>query len=454
MTDIVATNETILVIGGGISGMTTALEAAECGKDVILIEKNPALGGRISQLYKYFPKLCRPSCGQEINLRRIKANKRLRVLTMAEIENLTGEAGNYTATIKIHPRYVKENCTACGACARAVTAQIDDPHNYGMSKIGAAYLPNNMAYPQRYVIDRSIVGTEQGEQAKAACPVDAIDLDMQEQSMAIKCGAVVFATGWRPYDAARIEPYGYGRYEDVITSVELERMMDPFGPTAGKLVCPSTGEEAKDIAFIQCAGSRDRNHLPHCSRICCMASLKQSTYLGEKYGDDEDAKATIYYIDIRTIDRFEDFERQVRQDKKVKFIKSKVANIVKHPESGKPVLIGVDTHGYHRYENAHDLVVLAVGMQPSLDIASITHTAHGIALDSSGFIELDSANDGPANAPANAHVNGVFGAGCASNPLDVNRSVQNATAAALRAIQVVNRVAASSATSAVDNPNQ
>lgn len=441
MNNIVATHETILVIGGGISGVTTALEAAECGKDVILIEKNPSLGGRVSQLYKYFPKLCRPSCGQEINLRRVKANKRLRVLTMTEIENLTGEAGNYTATVKIHPRYVKENCTACGACARAVSAQIDNPHDYNLGKIGAAYLPNNMAYPQRYVIDPSIVGNEQGEKAKAACPVDAIDLEMQAHSLEIKCGAVVFATGWRPYDAARIEPYGYERYEDVITSVEFERMMDPFGPTAGKLVRPSTGEDAKDIAFIQCAGSRDRNHLSHCSRICCMASLKQSTYIGEKYGDDEAAKATIYYIDIRTIDRFEDFERQVRQDKKVKFIKSKVANIVKHPDSGKPVLIGVDTHGYHRYKNAHDLVVLAVGMQPSLDIASITHTAHDIALDSSGFIELDGTN----NDLAKPSVNGVFAAGCAANPLDVNRSVQSATAAALRAIQVVNRVATHSA---------
>ncbi len=433
MNPVAASNETILVVGGGISGMTTALEAAECGKDVILIEKKPALGGRVSQLYKYFPKLCRPSCGQEINQRRIKASRRLRILTMAEIENLTGEAGNYTASIKIRPRYVKDNCTACGACAQAVEAEIDDPHNYGLSRIKAAYLPNNMAYPQRYVIDPSIVGTRQGEKAKAACPVDAIDLQMQTQNLQIKCGAVVFATGWRPYDASRIQPYGYERYPDVITSVELERMMDPFGPTGGKLIRPSNGEPAKDIAFIQCAGSRDQNHLPHCSRICCMASLKQSTYLGEIYGDDEEAKATIYYIDIRTIDRFEDFEKKVRKDKKVSFIKSKVASIVQDPASGRPVLTGVDTHGYHRYENPHDLAVLAVGMQPSLDIASITSTSHGVALDSSGFIELDPGNGG------------VFGAGCASNPLDVNRSVQGATAAALRAIQVINRVAASHA---------
>ena len=443
MTDIIATNETILVVGGGISGMTAALEAAECGKDVILIEKRAALGGRVAQLYKYFPKLCRPSCGQEINQRRIAANRRLRVITMAEIKSLAGAAGNYTAVVTVKPRYVNENCTACGECARAVSAEIDHPHNYRMNKVKAAYLPHNLAWPQRYVIDPSIVGTEQGEKAKAACRYDAVDLEMREQTLEIKCGAVIFATGWRPYDAAKIEPYGYDRFENVITSVEFERMMDPFGPTGGKLLRPSDGAQAKDIAFIQCAGSRDRNHLAHCSRICCMASLKQSTYLGELYGDDPAAKATIYYIDIRTIDRFEDFERKVRADPRVHFIKSKVAGIDQDPQSANPVVKGVDTHGYKRYANPHDLVVLAVGMEPSIDVAAIVKSdgagqpgQPAVAVDAAGFIEL-----APAHAAADGNANGIFGAGCASNALDVNRSVQGATAAALRAIQVVNRVA-------------
>ena len=427
MTEVVTTCETILVVGGGISGMTTALEAAECGKDVVLIEKNPSLGGRVSQLYRYFPKLCRPSCGLEINLRRVKANRRLRVITMAEIAQISGAAGDYTATINIIPRYVNENCTACGACADAVSSEIDDPHNYGLCKIKAAYLPHNMAYPQRYVLDPSIVGTEQGEQAKAACRYGAIDLEMQPETVQIKCGAVVFATGWRPYDAAKIQPYGYGQYANVITSVELERMMDPFGPTGGKLLRPSDGRPAKNIAFIQCAGSRDKNHLAHCSRVCCMVSLKQSTYVGELFADDAEAKAVIYYIDIRTIDRFEDFERRVRADPRVHFIKSKVANIEQDPPTRDVLLQGVDTHGYKRYSNRHDLAVLAVGMQPGLDVAAV---APAVALDSAGFIELDAANGG------------LFAAGCASNALDVNRSVQSATAAALRAIQVVNRVAA------------
>ncbi|MDH3637954.1 MAG: FAD-dependent oxidoreductase [Gammaproteobacteria bacterium] len=426
MTDTVATNETILVVGGGISGMTAALEAAECGKDVMLVEKNPSLGGRVAQLYKYFPKLCRPMCGQEINLQRLRANRRIRVLTLAEVTAIQGESGDYTVSLTVHPRHVNEHCTACGACADAVSAQIDDPFNYNFKKIKAAYLPNNMAHPQRYVLDPSIIGTEDAERAKQACRYNAIDLEMTEENLELKVGAIVWATGWRPYDANKIQPYGYSRYANVITSVEFERLMDPFGPTGGKLVRPSDGQPAKDIAFIQCAGSRDRNHLTHCSRICCMASLKQSTYVTEQYGEGEDVKATIYYIDIRAIDRFEDFYKQIQSSKNVRFIKSKVANITEDRASTDVVLHGVDTEGYHRYDNRHDLCVLAIGMEPSVMLNTITHAAD---LDSSGFVQLDQANAG------------LFPAGCASNALDVNRSVQSATAAALRAIQVVNRAA-------------
>ena len=423
MTDVVATNETILVVGGGISGMTAALEAAECGKDVVLLEKSPSLGGRVSQLYKYFPKLCHPTCGLEINLKRLKANKRIRVLTLAEVKAITGKPGDYTATVRIAPRFVNENCTACGECANAVTAEFDNEFNYGMGKRKGAYLTSAMAYPQRYVIDPRIIGTADAEKAKGACKYNAVDLGMKEETVNLKVGAVVWATGWKPYDANRIQPYGYDRYKNVITSVEFERLMDPFGPTGGKLVRPSDGKEAKNVAFIQCAGSRDRNHLKHCSRICCMASLKQSTYVREKYADD--ANVSIYYIDIRAIDRFEDFYKKIQADPKVKFIKSKVANITEDKATGNPILHGVDTEGYHRYDNQHDLVVLAIGMEPSVDAKTIMK---GVAADASGFIDI------------NATTEAVFGAGCASNALDVNRSVQSATAGALRAIQVINRV--------------
>lgn len=423
MTASIATNQTILVVGGGISGMTAAIEAAECGKQVILVEKNPTLGGRTAQLYRYFPKMCHPTCGLEINLRRIKGNPNMRVMTMTEVVAVAGQRGDYNVTLKVAPRYVNENCTACGDCAKAVTTEVPDAFNYGLGKVKAAHLPHAMAYPQRFVIDPSIVGTAEGEKAKAACKVGAVDLAMKEETVELKVGAVVWATGWRPYDAAKIQPYGYDRFDNVVTSVEFERMADPSGPTGGKLVRPSDGKEAKNIAFIQCAGSRDENHLRHCSRICCMASLKQTQYVREAWGDD--AKSTVYYIDIRAIDRFEDFYQKVQADKTVSFVKSKVARIALNEANGNPVLHGVDTEGYHRYATEHDLVVLAVGMEPEVKGVKLPDD---IILDSSHFIE--GSKDG-----------GMFGAGAASSPLDVNRAVQSSTAASLKAIQVIHKTA-------------
>ena len=423
MTETIATNETIVVVGGGISGISAALEAAECGKQVILLEKNPSLGGRVSQLYKYFPKMCHPTCGLEINLRRIKAQQNLTVLTMAQVQDIAGESGDYNIEVKINPRFVTENCTACGDCADVVETTFDDEFNYGLKPRKGAYLAHNMAYPQQYVLDPNIVGTEEGTKAKEACKYDAIDLEMQEQTINLKAGAIIWATGWRPFDANKIQPYGYDRYQNVITNVEFERMMDEFGPTNGKIQRPSDGKEAKNVAFIQCAGSRDRNYLKHCSRICCMASLKQTHYMRETYGDSEDYQSTIYYIDIRAIDRIDDFYQEVKRDPRVKFIKSKVANIKENPENNNPVLHGVDTEGYNRYADEYDLVVLATGMEPSVRADEIMKQVVG---DNSGFIQLDESNGG------------IFAAGAASEALDVNRSVQSATACALRAIQVVN----------------
>jgi quinone-modifying oxidoreductase subunit QmoA len=424
MATAIATEQTILVVGGGVSGMTAALEAAECGRQVVLVEKLPALGGRTALLNRYFPKLCHPNCGLEINLRRLRGNRNVRVLTMAEVVSLEGRRGDYTAKVRVAPRYVNESCTACGECAAAVSAEIDNPFEYGLAKTRAAYLPFALAHPPRYVLDPGIVGTAEGEKAKAACRYGAIELDQKEAILEIRAGAVIWATGWRPYDAARIQPYGYGRFANVVTSVEFERLADARGPTGGQLLRPSDGKPAKNVAFIQCAGSRDENHLRHCSRICCMASLKQTHYVREKGGGE--ARSTIYYIDIRAIDRFEDFYRAVQEDPQVVFVKSKVAYIAEERGTRDLVLHGVDTEGYHRYAAHHDLVVLAVGMEPEMSGLDLPAD---IVADSSGFLEE--------RAPG-----GQFAAGCASGPLDVNRSVQSATAAALHAIQVIHSGAA------------
>jgi len=422
MSEVIATNETIMVVGGGISGLTAAIEAAECGKQVLLLEKSSSVGGRVGQLYKYFPKLCHPTCGLEIQYRRLKGNKNVRLITMAEVTNVEGESGNYTVSVKVAPRFVNENCTACGACGEAVEAEFDDEHNYGMMKRKGAYLAHNMAFPQRYVLDPAIIGTDDANKAKEACKYDAVDLDMAEQEMSLTVGSVIFATGWKPYDAAKIQPYGYDRYTNVITNVEFERMLDPFGPTGGKIQRPSDGAAPKNIAFIQCAGSRDRNHLKHCSRICCMATLKQTTYVKDTLGDD--CKSTVYYIDIRAIDRIDDFHQKVKEDENVSFVKSKVANIVKGGDDNV-ILNGVDTEGYNRYANEHDLVVLATGMESSLPEGIFPE---GTVINEHNFIDADESNGA------------IFGAGCSSDALDVNRAVQNSTAAALRAIQTVSLV--------------
>ncbi|HTY04138.1 MAG TPA: FAD-dependent oxidoreductase [Rhodocyclaceae bacterium] len=427
MTAPIATNQTILIVGGGISGMTAALEAAECGKQVIMVEKNPALGGRTAQLYRYFPKMCHPTCGLEINLKRIKGNPNVKVMTMTEVTAVVGSRGNYGVTLKVAPRFINEKCTACGDCGRAVKAEVDDAFNYGLRKVKAAYLPHVMAHPLRYVIDPSIVGTADGEAAKSACKYGAVDLGMKEETIQLNVGAVVWATGWRPFDANKIQPYGYDRYDNVITSVEFERLADPHGPTGGKILRPSDGKEAKNVAFIQCAGSRDENYLRHCSRICCMATLKQTQYVREAFGDE--GKSTVYYIDIRAIDRFEDFYAKVWQDKTVSFIKSKVARIAENRANGNPVLHGVNTEGYHRYATEHDLVVLAVGMEPEVKGIKLPDD---VVVDSSNFIE--GSKDG-----------GMSGAGAAASPLDVNRAVQSATAASLKAIQVIHKTASTEA---------
>jgi quinone-modifying oxidoreductase subunit QmoA len=423
MATAIPTDQSILVVGGGISGITAALEAAECGHRVVLVEKSATLGGRTALLDRYFPKLCHPTCGLEINLRRLRGNRNVRVVTMAEVVSVAGTRGDYTARLRVRPRHVNEKCTACGACAEAVSTEIPNPFEYGRAKTKAAYLPISMAYPQRYVLDPSIVGTEDGVKARAACRYDAIDLDERESVLDLKAGAVIWATGWRPYDAAKIQPYGYGLYANVLTSVEFERMADLRGPTGGKLLRPSDGKPATNIAFIQCAGSRDENHLRHCSRICCMASLKQTRYVRDAAGDA--GRSTIYYIDIRAIDRFEDFYRAVQQDPNVKFVKSKVARIAEDGATRDLVLHGVDTEGYHRYATSHDLVVLAIGMEPETRGMALPKE---VIVDSSGFLQAGA--DG-----------GQFAAGCASAPLDVNRSVQSATAAALRAIRVVRHAA-------------
>ncbi|MBF0432096.1 MAG: CoB--CoM heterodisulfide reductase iron-sulfur subunit A family protein [Fibrobacteria bacterium] len=415
-----ADTKSILVVGSGMSGMTAAIEAAEAGYNVYLIEKNPYLGGRVAQLYHYFPKLCSPNCGLEINFRRIKSNPRIHAYTLAEVESVSGTEGNFSVKVKVSPRYVNEKCTACGTCAESCETEIENKFNYGMDKTKAAYLPYNMAFPMRYVIDPSFAQTAEAQKVKDSCKYDAIDLNMQEKSIDLQVASVVWATGWQPYDASKLDSYDFNNQPDVISNVMMERLAAVNGPTKGKIVKPSDGEAPQSVAFVQCAGSRDENHLPYCSGICCLASLKQATYVREQYPD---AKIYFFYIDIRATDQLEDFYNKAKAETNIEFVKGKVAKIQKGPD-GKPLMRVEDTTKESLRELTADLVVLATGMQPNL---AITPAPADIKYDEYGFI---AQNGTPA---------GMYAAGCASSPGNVTEVVSDGTGIALKAVQSVVR---------------
>jgi len=421
MADEHTTNQTILVVGGGMSGITTALEASEAGYDVVLLEKNAYLGGRVTQLHQYFPKLCPPNCGLEINFKRMRVNPRIRFFTMAEVLKISGRPGDYDVEVKLSPRYVNEKCTCCGKCGEVCETEISNAFNYGMGKVKAAYLPHEFAFPMRYVLDPSIVGEDQGKKCLEACQYGAIELDMKETTFDLKVGSIVWAAGWEPYDASKIEYYGFGRYKNIITNVMMERLAAHDGPTGGKILRPSDGKEPKKIAFIQCAGSRDENHLAYCSGICCLASLKQTTYIREILPE---CDVTIFFIDIRALDRLEDFYTKVQQDKKVSFVKSKIALMTEDETSKDLLLEGENTRTGEQIRDKFDLVVLATGMVPNrIGIEN----PPDVIYDDYGFMTLDPAKPG------------IYGAGCVRQPTDVASSVQDATSAALKAIQTISR---------------
>jgi quinone-modifying oxidoreductase subunit QmoA len=322
-------------------------------------------------------------------------------------------------TIRRHPRRVNSKCTACGECVGACPVDRPDEYNFGMGTTKAIYLPFAMAHPLRYVIDQSVCpGTECGK-CVPACPYDAIDLDMEPQIVEVEVQAVIWATGWDPYDAARIDGLGFGTHPDVITNVMMERLASSGGPTAGTIQRPSDGREVESVAFVQCAGSRDENYLKHCSGVCCLASLKQTRYVREQYPD---ARIFIFYIDIRAPGRLEDFYAATQADEKVELIKGKVARITANPTGGKLVVEAENTITGQAIRQEVDLVVLATGMVP-------VHAAVQIDLD--GRLDRDEHGFLAPEQP----LAGMMGVGCAKRPVDVATSVRDATGAALKALQ-------------------
>jgi len=419
MTDEQGTSGAILVVGGGISGLTAALEAAEVGNDVFLIDKNPYFGGRVAQLNEYFPKMCPPSCGLEINFKRIQNNRRIRTYTMATVSAINGTPGNYEVSLEIAPRYVNSNCTACGDCTVACPDEIDNPFNFGMNKCKAAYLPHEMAFPRRYVIEKGALSADGAEAVKGSCKYNAVDLDMQTETVTLNVASIVWATGWNPYDPVKIDNLKFNESEAIVTNMMVERMAAPSGPTGGKIVVPGSNKEPESIAFVQCAGSRDENHLEYCSYICCTATFKQMNYIRAQYPE---AKIYVFYIDLRTPGKYEKFREKLMADENASFIKGKVADIVIE-DDGSVTVVAEDAVSSAKVEQKVDLAVLATGMQPtSVD----SQPPQGVTLDDNGFVLSD-------------YEKGMIGAGCAKKAADVVTTTQSSTAAALKAIQVSRR---------------
>jgi quinone-modifying oxidoreductase, subunit QmoA len=411
---------TVLVVGGGFSGLTVAVEAAEAGSNVIIVEKNPYLGGRVTQLNKYFWKMCPPNCGLEIQYKRIKNNGQVKIYTMAEVEKISGTEGNFDVTIKTQPRFVNEKCTGCNKCTEACPEERSNDFDFGMSKTKAAYLPHNQAFPLQYVIDGKACKGASCAKCVEACKYDAIHLDMKAETVTVKAGAVVMATGWNPYDATKMDNLAFGKVQNVVTNMMMERIAAPNGPTGGKIVRPSDGKEVKNVAFVQCAGSRDENHLAHCSYICCLASLKQASYVRELY---KDSKAKIFYIDIRTPGLYENrFYTKLKADANVSFLKGKVAKI-EQGENGDVKVTAEDIHGGGKITETFDMVVLATGMEPT----ARSLTGAGVTVTDDGFIDQTTLPKG------------IYATGTLKTPVDVARSAQDATGVVMKSIQSLRR---------------
>jgi len=409
-------NTSVLVVGGGFSGITAALEAAEVGHEVYLVEKTPFLGGRVAQLNKYFPKLCPPSCGLEIQFQRIKKNKNVKVFTLAEVVSVSGQQGDYTAKIRIRPRHTAPCSVDLSELAGELPARADNAFELGLAKRGPLHLDMPFAFPARYVLEKDELRAADIEALEDS---EFIDLEEAEKEIEVSVGSIVIATGWKPYDVTRLTNLGAGAIDNCITNMQMERLASPCGPTGGQILRPSDGAAPKRIAFVQCAGSRDENHLNFCSYICCMASLKQATYVREQHPD---AQVTIFYIDLRTPDRYQKFRARVLADENIRTVKGKVAAAAQG-QGGAVVLTVEDAVAGTKSHETFDLVVLATGMQPTL---AGERLPIDVPIDEDGFV-------------VGGEDKGIFAAGCAKKPLDVMKSAQSGTGAAMKAIETVRR---------------
>ncbi len=417
----------VLVVGGGIGGIQASLDLANAGFLVHLVEKSPAIGGVMSALDKTFPTNDCSMCILSPKLVEVGRHKNIRIHTLAEIERLEGDAGNFTATVREHPRYIDmDKCIACGKCAEKCPRKVDNAFNQGLGHRKAAYVLYPQAVPLKYAIDADhciYFETGRCRACEKFCPADAIDFGQTETTYALNIGAVILSPGFTPYSPAGLDRYGYKKLPNVVTSMEFERILSASGPFEGHLVRPSDHQAPQKIAWLQCIGSRDIREDAHgyCSGICCMAAIKEALIAKEHAGAALDT--AIFYMDMRTHGKgFEQTGNRAKKESGVRFIQARIHSIQPADENQNLELTWVNDQGQTPSE-IFDMVVLSVGLEISPEVRALAGKI-GIDLNPDGFAAVSSSSPVQTSRP------GVFVCGVFSGPKDIPQTVMDASAAA------------------------
>ncbi len=423
-----------LVVGGGIAGIQSALEIADAGFHVYMVEREPSIGGHMSQFDKTFPTLDCAACILTPKMVSVGSHPNITLLTWSEVEKVEGYIGNFTVTVRKKARKIKEDlCTGCGICQEKCPKKvIDDVFEAGLSYRKAVYTPFPQAVPNIPVMDVPNCTYYEKGTCKACekfCPTEAIDFDQQDEILTFQVGNIVLATGYDLFDARRIGNYGYGRMPNVFTSLEMERLFNAAGPTQGNLVMRDGKTAPKSVGIVHCVGSRDKNFNNYCSSICCMQSIKFAHLVKERTG------ATVYnfYIDVRTPGKdYDEFYQRVVEEGTM-FVRGKVAEVTDVPrspaEQGKLIIQVEDTLAGKQRRIPVDMVILSAGLEPRKD-SKATAKTFGISCSSNGwFIEKHPKLD-----PVATMTDGIFIAGCAQGPKDIPASVAQGAAAAARVL--------------------
>ncbi len=425
-----------LVIGGGIAGIQTALDIANAGQEVILVERDLSLGGHMAQLSETFPTLDCSQCIMTPRMVEVAQHPKIKLLTYAEVEEVKGFIGNFKAKIRLKSRYVDvKKCTGCGACmTKCPSKKIPSEFDCGLGKRTAIYTPFPQAVPNKPAIDRDhCIYFQKGKCGACAkvCPTGAVDYTMKDEYLEIDVGAIVVATGFQVQDTDIYGEYGYGRYPDIITGLQFERLASASGPTGGKIFRPSDGKEPQTVVFIQCTGSRDpAKGLKYCSKICCMYTAKHAMLYAHKV---HGGQAHIFYMDIRAAGKgYDEFTRRAIEEDHACYLRGRVSKI--YPENGKLIVRGVDTLLGKPVEIAADLVVLATAMVPQPDARKFAQVV-GVGYDENGF--LNEAH--PKLRPVETATAGVFLAGACQAPKDIPDTVAQGSAAASKVLALFSR---------------